>query len=241
MAAGLRLQTTLVDAAMPTITRGLFRAREIWIDDALCRAARCRRVALRQRRVAAFVIVGPSGVHMQANRISRIVCLGRSRCRRQNRRGRQNRQSRSAHQSLLRDMRRSRGLAIGGGRVRHAPIVARNRLSGKTELCVNDLRRHSEARGWALASPGTSRSRPPQPANSHQRRYRAQARACSSAMGSNVSDDEPSAYTKIFLSALLWASRNLIPTKRNLIPWLCWCGRGARGQRRRRQQAPPAH
>src|ERR1700704_4839226 len=67
----------LVDAAMPPITRGLFRAREIWIDDALCRAARCRRGALRQRRVAPFVIVAPE--RMQANRISRIVRLGRRR------------------------------------------------------------------------------------------------------------------------------------------------------------------
>jgi hypothetical protein len=42
--------------AMPPITRGHVRAREIWIDNALCREARCRRVALRQRRVVAFVI-----------------------------------------------------------------------------------------------------------------------------------------------------------------------------------------
>jgi hypothetical protein len=95
----------LVDAAMPPITRGLFRAREIWIDDALCRAARCRRVALRQRRVAAFVVVGLAE-HVQANRISRIVRLGPSRCRCQNRRDHQNRQSRNAHQSLLRVRRR---------------------------------------------------------------------------------------------------------------------------------------
>ncbi len=46
----------LVDAATPPITRGLFRARKIWIDDALGGAARCRRVALRQRRVAALVL-----------------------------------------------------------------------------------------------------------------------------------------------------------------------------------------
>src|SRR6267142_1675595 len=76
----------LVDATMPPITRGRGRAREIWIDDALCRTARCRRVALRQRRVAAFVIVGPPGVYVQANRIIRIVRLGPSRCRRQNHR-----------------------------------------------------------------------------------------------------------------------------------------------------------
>jgi hypothetical protein len=55
------LTLNLVDARMPPIMSfpGLFRAREIWIDDALCRAARCRRVALRQRRVAAIVIVEP--------------------------------------------------------------------------------------------------------------------------------------------------------------------------------------
>ena len=87
---------------MSPITRGLFRTRKIWIDEALGGAARCRRVALRQRRVAAFVIVGPPAVHMQANWISRIVRLGASRCRCQNRRDRQNRQSRNAHQSLLR-------------------------------------------------------------------------------------------------------------------------------------------
>ena len=47
----------------------------------------------------------PPAVHMQANRIGRIVRLGPSRRRRQNRRDRQNCQSRNAHQSLLRDMR----------------------------------------------------------------------------------------------------------------------------------------
>jgi hypothetical protein len=68
----------LVNAAMPITLRHL-RARKIWIDDALGGAARCRRVALRQRRVAAFVIVGPPTVHVQANRISRIVRLRRRR------------------------------------------------------------------------------------------------------------------------------------------------------------------
>src|SRR6266851_967558 len=67
----------LVDAAIMS-SRGHSRARKIWIDDALGGgAARCRRVALRQRRVAAFVIVGPAAVHVQANRISWIVRLGR--------------------------------------------------------------------------------------------------------------------------------------------------------------------
>ena len=37
-------------------SRGHSRARKIWIDDALGGAARCRRVALRQRRVAALVL-----------------------------------------------------------------------------------------------------------------------------------------------------------------------------------------
>jgi hypothetical protein len=96
---GVRLRRVLVDAAMPPIIRGLFRARKIWIDDAQGSAARCRRVALRQRRVAALVIVAPPVVHMQANRISRIVRLSPSRRRRQNRRERQNRQSRNAHRS----------------------------------------------------------------------------------------------------------------------------------------------
>jgi len=96
-----------INAAMPRAMRPgrLLRAREIWIDDALCRAPGCRRVALRQRRVAAFVIVGPPVVYVQANRISRIVRLGPSWCCRQNCRGRQNRQSRNAHHSLLRDKR----------------------------------------------------------------------------------------------------------------------------------------
>jgi hypothetical protein len=91
----------LVDGAISPVTwsRGCLRARKIWIDDALGGAAQCRRVALRQRRVAAFVIVGPPAVHVQTNRISRIKGLGPSRRRSQNRRGRQNRQGRHAHQS----------------------------------------------------------------------------------------------------------------------------------------------
>jgi len=89
---------------MPPITRGLCRARKIWIDDALCRAAWRRRVALRQRRVAAFVIVYPPAVHVQANRISRIVRLGRRRPY-WDRPDRQNRQGQNAHQNLLRNMR----------------------------------------------------------------------------------------------------------------------------------------
>jgi len=76
-----------INAAMPRAkARSLLRAREIWIDDALCPAPGCR-------RVAALVIVGPPAVYVQANRISRIVRLGPSWCCRQNCRGRQNRQS----------------------------------------------------------------------------------------------------------------------------------------------------
>ncbi len=33
------LRPTLVNPGMPPVTRGLLRAPEIWIDDALCRAA----------------------------------------------------------------------------------------------------------------------------------------------------------------------------------------------------------
>jgi hypothetical protein len=101
---GAVLPQALVDAAMPPIISGPSRGCKIWIDDALGGAARCRRVALRQRRVAAFVIIGPA-IYMQANRISRIVRLGPSGRRRQNRRDRQNRQSRNAHRSLLREVR----------------------------------------------------------------------------------------------------------------------------------------
>jgi Transposase len=88
-------KTSLVHRAIMS-SRRQSRARKIWIDDALGGATRCRRVALRQRRVAAFVIVGPPAVHMQTNWISRIVRLSPSRCRCQNRRDRQHRQSRPA-------------------------------------------------------------------------------------------------------------------------------------------------
>ena len=76
-------------------------ARIVGIDDTLCRACRCRRVALWQRRVAAIVPVAPpGGPDMQANRISRIIRLGASRRRYRNRRDRQNRQSQHAHPNL---------------------------------------------------------------------------------------------------------------------------------------------
>jgi hypothetical protein len=78
----------LVDAAMPPIARGPLRAREIWIDEALCRAARCRRLALWQRHVGAIVIVVRPGPDMQANRVSRIVRLGARRSYRDHRQNR---------------------------------------------------------------------------------------------------------------------------------------------------------
>jgi len=96
----------LVDPAMPPIlcSRWHPRAHKIWIDNALGAAARCRRVALRQGGIAAFVIVTPSPrVHVQANWISRIEGLGPSRRRRQNRRDRQKRQSLNAHQNSFSD------------------------------------------------------------------------------------------------------------------------------------------
>jgi hypothetical protein len=70
------MRSTLIDLAMSWITGPLFRASEIWIDDALCRAARCRRVALRQRRVAAFVIVGPVVQSFLLAAVTNFVILG---------------------------------------------------------------------------------------------------------------------------------------------------------------------
>ena len=75
-------------------------ARIVGIDDTQCRASRCRRVALWQRRVAAIVVVVPSGEDMQANRKSRIIRLGASRRRYRNHRDRQNRQSQHAHPNV---------------------------------------------------------------------------------------------------------------------------------------------
>ena len=75
-------------------------ARIVGIDDTLCRACRCRGVALWQRRVAAIVIVVSPGPDMQANRKSRIIRLGASRRCYRNRRDRQNRQSLHAHPNL---------------------------------------------------------------------------------------------------------------------------------------------
>ena len=46
-----------VRSAMPAITRGHLCPHKIWIGNALCREARCRRVALTERRVAAIDIV----------------------------------------------------------------------------------------------------------------------------------------------------------------------------------------
>src|SRR5438552_4550017 len=100
---GPRKTFLLVDAAIMS-SRGQSRARKIWIDDTLGGATRCRRVALRQRRVAAFVIAGPAAVHVQANRISWIVRLGR-RWHYWDRLDHQNRQGQNAHQILLGNMR----------------------------------------------------------------------------------------------------------------------------------------
>ena len=55
--------------------RPVIRVREIGIDHALRRAAGGRRGALRQRRIAAFVIV-ERAVNMQADRIARTIGLG---------------------------------------------------------------------------------------------------------------------------------------------------------------------
>ena len=55
----LRRDRGSVAAAIPPVTPGLFDARK-WIAEALGGAARCRRITLRQRRVAALVIaLGP--------------------------------------------------------------------------------------------------------------------------------------------------------------------------------------
>jgi hypothetical protein len=133
---------------MPPIIGGALCAGKIWIDDALGGAARCRCVALRQRRVAAFVIAGPPAPHMQANRISRIVGLGPGRRRRQNRRDRQNRQSRNAHQSLLRSSAAQRAV--------RAPAPSRiSKWQADSSLCCQSI--HVRAFGaakWAsLGSP----------------------------------------------------------------------------------------
>ena len=69
------------------LSRRLFGAGVIWIDDALCGAARCRHVALCQRGIAAFEIeIRHASINLQADRILRIIGLGQSRRRRQNRR-----------------------------------------------------------------------------------------------------------------------------------------------------------
>src|ERR1700753_2961693 len=81
---------------MPAITRGHLCPHKIWIDNALCREARCRSPALRERRIAAIDIVAGQAVGLQANRISRIVRLGR--CRDYwGRADRKNRQNLNAH------------------------------------------------------------------------------------------------------------------------------------------------
>jgi hypothetical protein len=51
------------------------RMREKWIGQALRRAARCRRVALRQRCKAAIDIAATHAVGLQADRKARIIPL----------------------------------------------------------------------------------------------------------------------------------------------------------------------
>jgi hypothetical protein len=81
---------------------GGFARRVIGIDDALCGPARCRGVALWQRRVGAFkVIVIEALIDLQADRISGVIGLGPSRRRHQNRCRNQDCQSWNAHPSLL--------------------------------------------------------------------------------------------------------------------------------------------
>jgi hypothetical protein len=105
--AGQAVARHLVDAAMPPVmwSRWRLSARKIWIGNTLGGAARCCRVALRQRGIAASDVAPIYAVGLQADRIGRIIRLGANWHRRQNCRDRQNRQSRNAHQGLLRDKR----------------------------------------------------------------------------------------------------------------------------------------
>jgi hypothetical protein len=98
---------------MPPIMwfRRQLRALEMWIDDALGRAARCRLSALGQRSVTAGDVVPRYAVDLQADRIIRVVRLGLRWCRSQNCWGRQNRESRNAHQSILWGQARCRTLS----------------------------------------------------------------------------------------------------------------------------------
>jgi hypothetical protein len=82
---------------MPPITRGLSRARKKRIGVALCRAARCRRVALRQRRKAAVDVVASAAVGLQANREIWIVSLSPRRRGCRNHSYYQNRKRQSTH------------------------------------------------------------------------------------------------------------------------------------------------
>jgi hypothetical protein len=74
---GLRL----VDARMPPMPIMWFpehlRARKVWIGHAPGGAARCRHGALCQRGIAAFDIVPPWGVDLQADRIARAIVWAR--------------------------------------------------------------------------------------------------------------------------------------------------------------------
>src|SRR5438477_10734044 len=73
----------------------------IWIDDALGRSARCRRLTLSHRCIAALKVeVDHVVVDLKTNRVVWIVSL--SRCRRgyMDRPDRQNYQNQNAHQNL---------------------------------------------------------------------------------------------------------------------------------------------
>src|SRR6478736_297980 len=92
-------QPPLVNAAVPR--QFPVALREIRIDQALRRAARCGRCALRQRSKAALDIAAVNTVGLQANRVAWIIGLrahGRGDQRRCNR---QNRASQYAHGGSL--------------------------------------------------------------------------------------------------------------------------------------------
>jgi hypothetical protein len=72
----------LVDAAMPQMTRGPLCTRKIWNDDALGCAARCRRVALSQRRVAGNHNSWPPAPSHAGKPDKRDRTSGPERCRR---------------------------------------------------------------------------------------------------------------------------------------------------------------
>jgi len=82
---------------MPPITRGLSRARKIWIGVALCRSARGRSIALRQCCKAAVDVVASGAVGLQANRETWTVGLSPRRRGCRNHSYYQNRKRQSTH------------------------------------------------------------------------------------------------------------------------------------------------